>query len=71
MAKKRKGRLIPIKKSVIDPRLGTVERTYYINPDKRVTKPRVSKGVSELENKLTKQRDNVDKIAEKMFYCNW
>lgn len=42
MGKKKLGRLMPIKKTVIDPRAesGTVDRTYYIDPNKDVRKER-------------------------------
>ena len=70
MAKKRKGRLVPVKKTVLDPRLGkSIERTYYINPDKRKTKPKRSK-----EPDLQQYKENlaeIGKMAEKMFLCNW
>jgi hypothetical protein len=70
MAKKRKGRLVPVKKSVFDPRLGAIERTYYINPDKIKPKGRTSKGSSKKDN-VQAMRDNIEQFAQKVAFCNW
>ena len=70
MAKKRKGRLVPIKKTVFDPRVGkSIERTYYINPDKS----KKSGKLAPKSNKETKQEGGIDinKYAQKLAFCNW
>jgi len=74
MAKKRKGRLIPVKKSVLDPRLGAIERTYYISPDKKQSHGTIhNKKAKDTDviKSLKSETEKIDKLAQKMAYCNW
>lgn len=77
MAKKRKGRLIPIKKTVVDARIHKpIERTYYINPNKKkATKPK-EKGEPELDITKVKNwedfdKQGIDSNVAKQFFCNF
>ena len=48
MAKKKKGRLLPVEKLVFNPRIGKVYRTtVYINPDKELKKDRLRSQLDE------------------------
>jgi hypothetical protein len=68
MAKKRKGRLVPIKKTVFDPRIGkSIERTYYIEPNKVKPKKRQSSKNVESDS----MSDSISKYAQYMVFCNW
>jgi len=72
MAKKKKGRLVPIKKTVLDTRIGRpIERTYYINPDKRKPHPKTNKPTDNNPSGLPNKEYDPKEIATKLMLCNW
>jgi len=84
--KKNLSKLVPIKKNVIDHRSNSsVERTYYIDPNKDKTKVRNKKNRAENESggrrdklELSKNiksfddfaKEGIDPEAAKQFFCN-